>query len=481
MKSEPFSNHLLVEAAQHHGDRIAVRDEHSEINYRHLLHHSRELGEAIVQRGVKPGSVVALDNLDPFELITSFWACSLFGLIAFPLNTRFPVDNLTTRLASMDIAVVLSRRDLLPGKSIDLIQLLADTALSETTQPVSIENNTPVSLLMTSGSSGSSKFVLHQYGNHVGSALASNQNILLTSTDAWLLSLPLYHVGGLSILFRAALEGACVVLPTAHKSLLLEIQSQGVTHLSLVSTQLQRLLTEIESSQTKPAVKSILLGGSAIPDTLIQKGLDLGLPLYLSYGSTEMATQITTTLRITESTAQPYSSGKPLAGVDLIIDHSGEILVSGPMLSPGYLEQGEIIDIRDDDGWFHTGDVGYLEVNGELTITGRMDNQFISGGENIQPEHIEMALVKHSGIISAVVVPNPDPEFGFRPVAFIQLSEQAVSANELTEYLRNSLPGYMIPTSFYLIPDELLNANLKLPRQQLKGLLADKNKQLHSL
>ena len=479
--SEAASVNLLRQAGVKYRDQVALSDAHSETSYSTLFNRADEIGKAIRQLGIPKHSIIVLDDLTPYELIHCFWACSLHGYIAFPLNTRFPFDKLLTTVAHVKPALIITNRSFSKFTSMNLMQLLARDPEAARVLLEPIDPESGVSLLMTSGSSSTGKIVQHSHANHTFSAQGSNENIGLESGDRWLVSLPLYHVGGLSILHRTALVGACTVIPGNNESIGKAVETYLPTHLSLVSTQFQRLLDHFDEGGSPPGIKAILLGGSALSEHLVKRGLDHGLPLYLSYGSTEMASQITTTGRLQNPYYSPLSSGKVLSGRDLLISYKGEVLVRGRTLAQGYLIENKVVDLRDNDGWFHTGDVGYLDFSQNLTITGRLDNLFISGGENIQPEHIEAALLKDPRVEVAVVIPQESSEFGFRPIAFLKLTGPGESQEGICSRLRSMLPSYMIPTEFYHLPDQLLTGQLKTPRKELEAFCLDPNNHLHSL
>jgi O-succinylbenzoic acid--CoA ligase len=375
--------------------------------------------------------------------------------------------------------LVISNRDLIPGLSVAYAEL--DSAVrNKLAKQTAFHGDDPATLLMTSGSSASSKIVQHSHKNHISSALGSNLNIPLSQKDRWLLTLPLYHVGSLSILYRTTLAGAAVVIPNSHDSILKSISDLQISHVSLVATQFQRILEDSTAIHPLRKMKAILLGGSAIPKDLIQTALAHELPVYVSYGSTEMASQVCTTTSSHRAEALT-SSGTLLANRDLVISHEGEILVKGDTLAQGYLDGNDLINLRDKEGWFHTGDVGYVDPQGALTVTGRMDNQFVSGGENIQPEHIENILNKIPDIAQAIVLPQSDDEFGKRPVAFLQLINTNISLEELEKNLRKSLPGYMIPIAFYRLPEHLTTDLIKISRHEISKYVLDPNNHLHPL
>ena len=137
---------------------------------------------------------------------------------------------------------------------------------------------------------------------------------------------------------------------------------------------------------------------------------------------------------------------------EVSISKRGEILVRGETLFAGYVETEEIDRSLDEEGWFHTRDLGELDEGGYLRVKGRMDNLFISGGENVQPEEIEEALCRLNGVDEAVVVPVPDEEFGARPVAFIRINDG--EPRDLASELEPLLPRFKIPISFHPWPEE---------------------------
>jgi O-succinylbenzoic acid--CoA ligase len=158
-------------------------------------------------------------------------------------------------------------------------------------------------------------------------------------------------------------------------------------------------------------------------------------------------------------------SGCLLRHRELKIDSSGEILVKGKTLFLGYLKKTAVELPLDADGWFHTGDIGKLDRKGFLTVFGRIDNMFISGGENIHPEEIESWLLKINGVEQALVVGLPDEDFGMRPAAFVKYSDRNIVAEkEIAAELEKSLPRFKIPRIYFDWPENLAEGALKLPR-----------------
>jgi O-succinylbenzoic acid--CoA ligase len=402
--------------------------------------YSVEFLEKGIGEGVRTGLV--MDN--GVELIARLCAAWRIGVVAVPFSTRLPMPYLETLFRRLDIENVYWREDGIP---VEGVEFSADVFLDR-----------DATVILTSGSTGVEKAVLHTYGNHYYNALGSNENIPVEPGDRWLLSLPLYHVGGLGILFRTLLKGAAMVIPGENETIPGAAGKYGVTHMSLVSTQLYRLLENLET--TAPGgrlspLKAVLLGGGAFPEASIDKALSLGLPVYRSYGLSEMASQVTTTPP-GASRDVLFTSGKRLNYRDIEISPDGEILVSGLTRFKGYAGGGPVLDRPfDEAGRFATGDLGRIDENGNLHVLGRKDNMFISGGENIMPEEIETHLDRLPGVEQSVVAPVADKEFGFRPVAFLKfLSPGALIRDKVMGVLQERLPRFKIPDEFYPWPEE---------------------------
>jgi O-succinylbenzoic acid--CoA ligase len=248
-------------------------------------------------------------------------------------------------------------------------------------------------------------------------------------------------------LFRVLLFRTTLALPETTATLGESITRLEATHISLVATQLRRMLAE---DDVPAGLKAILMGASAMPPGLIHEAHSRGLPLHTSYGLTEMASQVTATPP-NASLEQLKTSGNVLPHRECRVDESGEILIRGETLFTGYIEGDRIVRPFDADGWFHTKDLGIQTSDGFLIVHGRKDNLFISGGENIQPEEIEEAFLALPGVSDAVVVDVPDPEFGYRPVAFVRRAGTDTSTS-LREELFRVLPRFKVPKTIHAWP-----------------------------
>jgi O-succinylbenzoic acid--CoA ligase len=411
---------------------------------------------ALCLGGLEPGSRVALYLPKDERYVALVLALIRAGHVACPVSDRLPPRGVAPLLDRAACSALISEDEVLLQKAgADLLSpkpeaLLEQVSLgnSDRSEPIGISLERPVTIIFTSGSTGAPKAALHTFGNHYHSALGSNANITLRPGDRWFHSLPLYHVGGLSIVFRCLLAGATVALPQPETSLGAGIAGLGATHVSLVSTQLSTLLRE---GADLGRLEAVLMGGGPVPHSLIDEALARGLPVHTSYGLTEMASQVTTTPP-GASLEDLRTAGRALPNREVSISGRGEILVRGETLFAGYVEGRQLARPLDADGWFHTRDLGRLDENGYLRVGGRMDNRFISGGENIQPEEIEEALCRLEGVDEAVVVPVPDEQFGARPVAFVRVAGR--EPEKLAQELAPILPRFKIPITFYPWPEE---------------------------
>ena len=374
------------------------------------------------------------------------------GHVACPVSDRLPPKGVAQLLERADCTALISdNEELLRAVGTDLHGLKPELLLEvdrQRAEQADISLERPATIIFTSGSMGTQKAALHTFGNHYHNALGSNANIALRPGERWLHSLPLYHVGGLSILFRCLLAGATIALARQGTPIGEAISGLSATHVSLVSTQLSRLLRE---SAELGGLEAVLMGGGPVPAFLVDEAIVRGLPIHTSYGLTEMASQVTTTPPGASLEAL-RTAGLVLPGREVAISEEGEILVRGKTLFAGYVERENTDRPLDSDGWFYTGDFGELDENGFLRVVGRRDNLFISGGENIQPEEIEEALCRIQGVDEAIVVPVPDPEFGHRPVAFTRTDGD--EPKDPAAELRKVLPGYKIPLTFHPLPEE---------------------------
>ncbi|MCG9697894.1 o-succinylbenzoate--CoA ligase [Shewanella sp. Isolate11] len=427
------------------------------ISYQQLQQRVAACADQLKQAGANQGTRIACIDNNSLALVILYWACIDIGAVFCPLSPRFPKAQIAQLAQDYGFNLFwasASFQHLLPSASLEIkFSAIADRPTT------ACDTQRACNLILTSGSSGQPKAAQHNLANHIANAKGSSQLISIQQEDNWLLSLPLFHIGGLAIVNRCALAKAAMTLPAPEYSLAEQLQALPLTHLSLVATQLARVLEQDPNSLI--GIKALLLGGGDIASSLLAQLRHLGIKAYTSYGMTEMGSQITTGLA-----SDKGSSGKLLPYRQLkIIDR--QIYVKGDTLFMGYLsaDGGQSLNsMRDDDGWFATKDLGDWDDEGDLIILGRADNMFICGGENIQPEEVEAALKRHPDIHDAIVFPIEDQEFGYLPAAIINgtISDQ----QQLDQFVCQYIARFKRPRYYYPWP-EVQSTSLKVARQQV--------------
>lgn len=437
----------------------------------------------LIDLGVEPGDRIAVGAANSIEWVTLVHAVNRAGATLVPLNTRLTSHEVAERLALFEPRVVLGDDEFGAKRANTIpIQALAGSGslehgIAETTDPSAIST-----IVSTSGTSGQPKGVCLTLANHLAAAAASHENLHCGPGDHWLINLPLYHVGGLSIVYRAALCGFTMVIHSDFSPVrtLEAIRSESIAHLSLVETTLGRIL-ELNGNRPFPdSVRAVLVGGGPVDDGLLRRARDLGLPVLPTYGLTEAGSQVAT-MRPSQPEAEFGIGVPPLptceieirdpAGRAVAAETEGEIWIRGPMVTAGYWTSGGEIIPATIDGWLPTGDNGLMSLEGLLSVRGRKDAMIISGGENIYPAEIERALTRLPGIRRAAVLGISDPEWGQVPVALVEIDDGATETPaQWAKMLRSHLAGFKIPRRIIPVPALLVTSLGKIERSSLPNI-----------
>mgnify|MGYP001198997060 CR=1 FL=1 len=476
---------LLERADRLFGNEEALFDGNTSWSYSAYAAHVRRIAGVFSSHGYREGQRIALLGETSLELIACWIACWRLGITCVPINTRLPRQraqelakevNCSLALVSYQYTATKGSWEATPSLVIEEVFASKNTRAHS----IKTQSSMDATIIFTSGSTGHPKAALHSLDNHLYSAMGAHENMPFGPGDRWLLSLPLYHVGGLAILVRALWGGGAVVFTDKERPLH-EALTLDITHASMVATQLYRLLQHPEAlASCKTTLKAILVGGGAVPRELLAQSHECGLPLCTTYGMTELSSQLTTT-----APGAPYedwmTSGQLLPHRKLKLHDDGEIWAGGETLFRGYLTKDGLHDLRNEQGWFQTGDIGQVDEKGRLSVIGRKDNMFISGGENIHPETIEQAFERLEGVIRALVVDRPDVEFGARPVVFVELEDgKTLEGLEWREQLTTHLARYQMPDACYSWPEGEEYEALKPKRASFRRLAANLHLDLKS-
>jgi o-succinylbenzoate---CoA ligase len=410
-------------------------------------------------RGVRAEDRIGIRAANSAGYVVAVHALMRLGAVLVPINTRLAETEIAHQTEDAQLALTLDDDD--------LAQLLVTDRKSGRVPEREFAMDAWQSIVYTSGTTGRPKGAILTYGNHWSSAVASALNLGLLPNDTWLVCLPLFHVGGLSILLRSVICGMTSLVQPRFDAAEVNraIDEHGVSIVSVVSTMLDRMLSLRDGRPYPSSLRCVLLGGGPAPLPLLERAAALGVPVVQTYGLTETASQLTT-LAPEDALRKLGSAGKPLMGSQIRIGPDGEITLRGPSVSPGYLHAASSVD---DAGWLHTGDLGYLDGEGYLYVLDRRDDLIVSGGENVYPAEVEAALLAHPAVAEAGVVGIPDLEWGRSVAAFIvPLDGSLVTAEDLIAFCRQRLAAYKVPRTIVFRECLPRNAAGKLLRRELK-------------
>jgi O-succinylbenzoic acid--CoA ligase len=441
-----FVEGWLHRAARTHPRSTAVEGpDGTARSYVELYAAARRGARALSAGGVEQGDRVAIALPPGLAFAEAFHACLLHGAVAVPVDLR---------LADAERARICAGAALVVSETL--------TAGPDTGAALELALDRPhhdldavAAVIHTSGTTSAPRPIELTYGNFLWSALGSAVALDvrrshrsangLDSRERWLCALPVAHVGGLSILLRSAIYATTAVVHERFDTdlVLHALRTRDITLVSLVSTTLARLLDAgLERPTTGSAggapLRCALTGGGPVPDALIERARDAGVPVSSTYGLTEACSQVTTggpplfctRVRIDGISPHPAEGSGSEADV-------GEILVSGPTVAPGS---------RDPDGWLHTGDLGSLDEHGCLHVTGRVADTIVSGGENVAPAEVEAVLEAHPDVLEAAVLGRPHPTWGEAVTAIVVPRPGAtVEDPTLRAYCAERLARYKVP------------------------------------
>ena len=439
----------------------------------------RVTGHLQVTHGLKLGQRVAWLGLNHELQVVTLVACARLGLIFMPLNFRLAVAELQVVLQDAKPSILIHdewHANAVVTLASDVpqscrLQSLITTSSAKNLALPAVDDGLDVLLVYSSGTTGLPKGAVHSQAALLANAKASDEAHEFKPTDIVLSTLPLFHVGGLCIqTLPALLAGVSVHLqPRFDASAWLTGVSQGElaqrpTLSLLVPATMRAVLDHAQwPSLDLQSLRGIMAGSSTLPEAYLEKFHERGVPIGQIYGSTETG-PVSVILKFQDAIQRMGFAGWPHANLELQLRNSeghvvnqgetGEVCVRGPNVMRGYwLASSQAAGEGLKDGWFHTGDMGYLDATGCLQIVGRNKDMIISGGENIYPAEIENALATFPGLLECAVVGLPDERWGEVPVLALvraataeghKLSERAVKAHLEAKIARFKLPRRVV-------------------------------------
>jgi acyl-CoA synthetase (AMP-forming)/AMP-acid ligase II len=514
---------LIEFAASKWSDRLFLREEHYALSFAELLEHVRWAAAGLLNRGAQRGMPIAIWAPNRWEWIVGALATHYIGGTLVTLNTRYRGNEAAQILRLSDTRILITAGQFLdtdypallsnencgnlslsiilddpgPNGFAALLQSGRD-ALADPHDPTErtlavarngIQGDDLSDILFTSGTTGTPKGVMTTHRQNLRAFAAFASLLGLDESDRYLIINPFFHTFG----YKAGWLACLLVGAEAHPMAVLNInalidviEARQITCMPGPPTLFHSILThpELDTTRVESLVKATT-GAAVIPQKLIKDmhgvlGIDT---VITAYGLSETCGLVTMCRRGDEASTIATTSGRAIPDVEVaIVDevgkhldpgNIGEIVVRGYNLMQGYLNDPTATDQTiDSEGWLHTGDIGMLNEQGNLSITDRLKDMYISGGFNCYPAEIEQLLLRHPLISQAAIVGQVDDRLGEVGVAFVVAPDDICpDTDEIMTWCRNEMANYKVPREIRWIDALPLNASGKVLKTTLRELL----------
>lgn len=493
----------LSDSARTFPDRVAVDDRGVQTTYAGLERRVGRLVQRLTDAGYRPGDRIATLTGNSVDHVVVLFACARLGLALVPLSWRLAAAEVADQLAIADPHLVILEAEYAPIAQQALGMLpepppSTGFAALETGVPArthrepagparDVRDEDPLLILFTSGSTGRPKAAVLTHATCFWTNLSLSRTVPLTRDDVVLALMPQYHAGGWNVQpLLAWWVGATVVLERTFdpRRILELIRTRRVTAMMGVPTHYHVLATYRGFATTDlSSLRTAMVGGAPATAPLLRTWHGRGVRLTQGYGLTEAGPNVLC-LMPEDAFDHVGSAGRPYHHVEVALADpttgalvegaaTGELLVRGPGLFSGYFRDPEASRLVMVDGWLRTGDLVTRDADGYHTVLDRLDDVYITGGENVSPAEIEKVLLRHADVDSAAVVGIPDERWGEVGVAFVVRRTGAlVDVAELRAHCRQLLAAFKVPVRFELVDDLPYGPSDKLSRRTLSALAA---------
>lgn len=489
----------LERSAFFFSNRPAVSEAGVETSYAQLNIEANKIATALIKMGIRRGDHVCLCAPNSKEWIMFYFGVIKTGAIAVTLSSALSHDELAFLIGHVKPRYIYTSEDKLEsllkirddeniesiicqGGDIDLKQLMGNG--SETFKAVDCDRNDTAAILYTGGTTGIPKGVMLSHEN----INVSSYNVMFcersTEKDRALCFLPLNHVfGQMHIMNSTIMSGGCLeIMPFFDINRILDAAGSGrITKLFAVPTVYARMLSIKNLRDKLGSVRYCFSAAASMAVEVIRQWKEeTGLDIYEGYGMTESASAVTYNHIYRHVVG---SVGTPVGGVEVQLrdlegnkveqGKEGEICIRGHNIMKGYLNNSEgTKEVFWDDGWFRSGDIGYLDDNGYLFIVDRIKDMIITGGENVYPREVEEMIFKIPNVQECAVVGLPDPEWGERVTAcIVPYHGMNIDPSEVKLYLKARLSPYKVPKEIIILNDLPKSATGKILKRELKKKL----------
>jgi fatty-acyl-CoA synthase len=475
----------LSDRARATPDRVAIRFLDGDLTYAALDRRATRLAAGLADRGLRRGDRLAtLTGTSPDHVATLF-ACARLGVALQPISWRLAPAEVAFQLADSEPALLLASAEhealaRASETSVEIAQIADPTLEADGDVGDTAENDDPLLLVYTSGTTGKPKGAVLTHANCFWTNLSFDRTAGVRDDDVVLQVLPQFHVGGWNVQpLLAWWRGATVVLEPsfdATRALRLIEEQRVTTMMGVPATYLFLAQEPAFADADLTSLRLAVVGGAPMPESLLETWHERGVQIVQGYGLTEAAPNVLC-LPPEDARRKLGFAGRPYPHVDVALRDPeagallagpgvGELVVRGPNVFGGYWRNPEATAAAFADGWLLTGDVAERDAEGFYRIVGRIKDMVISGGENVYPAEIEDVLHDHPAVLEAAVVGVPDEQWGEACAAFVVLREgMSATTDELREHCRQRLARFKVPKSFAV--------RETLPRSSMGKVLKD--------
>ncbi len=444
-------------------DAIAVRHHDHSLTYADLRDRVAALAAGLRAAGIGKGDRVAYLGPNHPVYLDLLFACGRLGAIFVPVNFRLTAPEIDHVLTDSGASLFVHTPDHPHATTIPTIQA-ADTVPLQGEDPVgetTVTLDDPCLIMYTSGSTGRPKGAVLTHGNLTWNSVNVLVEMDLTGQERTLVTAPMFHIASLSMTcLPTLLKGGTVILRERFDpgAVLATVEREGVSFMFAVPTMFNAMAAHENFAATDlTSVRRFISGGAAAPEETLRRFLDRGITITQGYGLTETAPGVLTQ-DIPHVFSKLGSVGVPSFFTDVrIVDaddnelpagERGEVVISGPNVTPGYWQRPDATADAVREGWFHSGDIATRDEDGYYYLVDRVKDMIISGGENVYPTEVENEIYAFPGVGDCAVIGVPDEHWGEVGRAVVRVLPGAtVDSDELVAFLRTRLAGYKVPKS----------------------------------